>query len=202
MEILDCKGLACPSPVLRTKELIESQAIEAIQILVDNEAASQNVSRFLESRGFHPDVTSDAGVFAITGKRGESASAASQECEIMSDRQLGLDRAQTMVMIATDRIGYGDDTLGKKLMVNFLSTLKEMEGLWRLVFVNNGVKLTVKGAETVQVIQELESSGVSVLVCGTCLTFFDLLDSKQVGETTNMLDIVTSMQVASKVINL
>jgi len=99
-------------------------------------------------------------------------------------------------------MGFGDDTLGGKLMVNFLSTLKEMEGLWRLVFVNNGVKLTVEGAETVPAIQELESSGVSVLVCGTCLTFFDLLDKKQVGETTNMLDIVTSMQVASKVINL
>ncbi|MBI4775080.1 MAG: sulfurtransferase-like selenium metabolism protein YedF [Deltaproteobacteria bacterium] len=201
MEILDCKGLACPSPVLRTKELIESRTVEAVQILVDNEAASQNVSRFLQSRGFQPDVTSDAGVFTITGNRAESAPA-SKECEVMSDRQLGLDQARTMVMIATDRIGYGDDTLGKKLMVNFLSTLKEMEGLWRLVFVNNGVKLTVAGAETVPAIQELESSGVSVLVCGTCLTFFDLLDKKKVGETTNMLDIVTSMQVASKVINL
>ena len=76
-----------------------------------------------------------------------------------------------------------------------------MEGLWRLVFVNNGVKLTVEGAETVPLIQELEQAGVSVLVCGTCLTFFKLMDKKQVGETTNMLDIVTSMQVASKVIN-
>jgi hypothetical protein len=28
------------------------------------------------------------------------------------------------------------------------------------------------------------------------------LDSKQVGETTNMLDIVTAMQLADKVINI
>ena len=31
---------------------------------------------------------------------------------------------------------------------------------------------------------------------------FDLLDRKEVGETTNMLDIVTAMQLADKVINL
>ena len=201
MEILDCRGLACPSPVLRTKELIESQAIDTVQILVDNEAASQNVIRFLQSRGFQPGVVNDGGVFTVTGTRTESPSTP-EACEIMSEQQLGVDRAQIMVMVATDRMGYGDDTLGKKLMISFLATLKEMEGLWRLVLVNNGVKLTVEGAETVPAIQELESSGVSVLVCGTCLTFFDLLDKKQVGETTNMLDIVTSMQVASKVINL
>ena len=107
-----------------------------------------------------------------------------------------------MIMIATNRLGLGDDMLGTKLMVNFLSTLKEMDGLWRLVFVNNGVKLTLKGSETLPLIKELEDSGVSVLVCGTCLDFFNLLHEKGVGETTNMLDIVTSMQVADKIINL
>ena len=38
------------------------------------------------------------------------------------------------------------------------------------------------------------------MVCGTCLNHFGLLDKKQCGETTNMLDIVTSLQVADKVI--
>ncbi|MGD9044827.1 MAG: sulfurtransferase-like selenium metabolism protein YedF, partial [Desulfobacterales bacterium] len=31
---------------------------------------------------------------------------------------------------------------------------------------------------------------------------FDLLQDKQVGETTNMLDIITAMQLADKVINI
>jgi intracellular sulfur oxidation DsrE/DsrF family protein len=51
-------------------------------------------------------------------------------------------------------------------------------------------------------IQELEKEGVMVLVCGTCLTHFQLLEQKQVGETTNMLDIVTHMQLADQVIPL
>jgi len=100
-------------------------------------------------------------------------------------------------------MGHGDDALGEKLMVSFLKTLKEMgDELWRLVFVNNGVKLTIEGSDVLTVIQELEREGIHILVCGTCLTYFDLLDKKQVGETTNMLDIVTAMQLADKVINI
>ncbi len=198
MQELNFKGLACPGPVLKTKELLESTAVDSLRILVDNEAAKQNVSRFIQTRGFTASVEDVEGGFAVVGTK----DAAEEACEIMSDAELGVADTKTMIMIATNKMGSGDDTLGERLMVNFLSTLKEMEGLWRLVFVNNGVKLTVEGAETLPIIQELEKSGVSVLVCGTCLTFFNLMDKKQVGETTNMLDIVTSMQVAGKVINL
>jgi len=106
-------------------------------------------------------------------------------------------------MVANDRMGHGDDELGEKLMLSFLKTLKEMgDELWRLVFVNNGVKLTIEGSDVLPVIQELEEEGIHILVCGTCLTHFDLLNQKQVGETTNMLDIVTAMQLADKVINI
>jgi selenium metabolism protein YedF len=106
-------------------------------------------------------------------------------------------------MIATDRFGYGDDKLGLKLMVNFIRTLNEMgPDLWRLVFVNYGVKLTVKGSEVLPELKQLQDHGLQILVCGTCLTHFELLEHKQVGQTTNMLDIVTAMQLADKVINI
>lgn len=74
--------------------------------------------------------------------------------------------------------------------------------LWRLVFVNNGVKLTIEGSEILPVLQDFEEDGLQILVCGTRLTYFNLLDDKQVGETTNILDIVTAMQLADKVINI
>jgi len=96
-----------------------------------------------------------------------------------------------------------DDELGLKLMINFIKTLKEMQpDLWRLVFVNNGVKLTVNGSAVLDELKSLAENGTQILVCGTCLTHFNLLDKKEVGETTNMLDIVTAMQVADKVINI
>jgi len=100
-------------------------------------------------------------------------------------------------------MGFGDDELGLKLMINFLRTLKEMgPDLWRLVFVNNGVKLTIDGSEVLDDLKSYENGGLKILVCGTCLTHFNLLERKQVGETTNMLDIVTAMQLADKVISL
>ncbi len=90
-----------------------------------------------------------------------------------------------------------------KEMVSFVRTLKEMgPDLWRLVFVNNGVKLTIDGSEVLEDLQAYEKAGLIILVCGTCLNHFKLLDRKQVGETTNMLDIVTAAQLADKVISL
>ena len=69
-------------------------------------------------------------------------------------------------------------------MINFIKTLKEMgDELWRLVFVNSGVKLTIDDAGTLADIQDLEATGLTILVCGTCLDHFNLLERKQVGQT-------------------
>lgn len=57
-------------------------------------------------------------------------------------------------------------------------------------------------SEVLPVLKGYEKDGLHIMVCGTCLTHFDLLDKKQVGETANMLDIVTAMQLADKVINI
>ena len=90
----------------------------------------------------------------------------------------------------------------KKLIASFIGTLKEMGGeLWCLVLLNAAVTLTVAGSEVLASLQELQQAGVMVLVCGTYLDNFQLLEQKKVGETTNMLDIVTHMQLADKVIS-
>ena len=196
---IDCRGLACPAPVITTKEAIETEGLNEMTVLVDNEAARQNVSRFLSSRGFEISVTQKGECFRVYGKRSDEA----PSCEIMFEEKPVPEKKKIMVMVATDRMGYGDDELSLKLMVSFLKTLKEMgDELWRLVFVNNGVKLTIARSEVLPVLKELESHKIHILVCGTCLTHFDLMDKKQVGETTNMLDIVTSMQLADNVINI
>ncbi len=200
MEILDCKGLDCPKPVLKTKNFIESNPnVQAFIVLVDNEAASQNVARFCKTQGLDVSVQEEGGDFKVQVTRsGEAAGGpVVEEPEVCSTEE------KTLILISKNTVGSGDDVLGSALMFNFLDTLDEMgEALWRLVFLNSGVKLTIEGAKTLSSIQRLERQGVSVLVCGTCLTHFNLLDKKRVGETTNMLDIVTSMQLADKVITI
>jgi len=195
---IDCRGLACPAPVLRTKETIEKESPAIIKVVVDNEAAKENVSRFMSSQNFEVTTRQEGSDFYVIGTVGEAHTPEAPA----SDRTEEAPR-KIMVMVASNAMGHGDDALGEKLMLSFLKTLKEIgEELWRLVFVNNGVKLTVQGSEVLPAIQELDQAGIHILVCGTCLTHFDLLDQKQVGETTNMLDIVTAMQLADKLINI
>jgi selenium metabolism protein YedF len=197
METLNCRGLACPQPVLRTKQFIASnpQTLEFI-VLVDNAASAQNVLRFVESQGCSASLQQKGTEFEIKAVKSQESTDEPPEKDVAETSQ------KILVLITKSTMGSGDDVLGAGLMLNFLKTINEMgESLWRLVFLNSGVKLTIEGAETLPVIQQLEAQGVSVLVCGTCLNHFNLLEQKKVGETTNMLDIVTSLQLADKVIS-
>jgi selenium metabolism protein YedF len=198
MQEIDARGLACPAPVLQAKAAVENEGATAVKVVVDNEASQQNVKRFLESQGFQVSLERQGADYWVLGRCETAVAPRTDEAPAPSG-----ERQKIMVMVATDRIGYGDDELGLKLMVNFINTLKEMgPDLWRLVFVNNGVKLTIDGSAVLSALKELEQGGRQILVCGTCLDHFKLLDRKQAGETTNMLDIVTAMQLADKVINI
>jgi selenium metabolism protein YedF len=198
MKEIDARGLACPAPVLQTKAALQEEKPDIVRVVVDNAASQQNVQRFLESQGFQTVLEQEAADYVIIGSCDSLPSAQPQPAPMPLE-----DVKKIMVMCATDRMGFGDDTLGLKLMVNFLRTLREMGSeLWRLVFVNNGVKLTIDGSDVLDDLKALEDGGLMILVCGTCLDHFSLLERKQVGETTNMLDIVTAMQLADRVISL
>ena len=194
---LDCRGLACPNPVIRTKELIDRGDVQQLTVLVDNPAAQENVGRFLQRAGFEVRVEENQGTFTVSGSRGGTGT-----CQIMVPEARETPH-KILVLMGSDTLGRGDDFLGGKLMGNFISTLKEMgPELWCLVLLNSGVKLAVGGSAVLPGLLALEGSGVRLLVCGTCLNHFELLEAKQVGETTNMLDIITAMQLADKIITL
>ena len=108
--------------------------------------------------------------------------------------------ARTLVLITTPTLGRGDDTLGQRLMETFLGTLPEMRNLWRVVLLNGGVRLSATPGPALDALKKLAESGVSILVCGTCLAHYGLAEAKEVGETSNMLDIVSSLDLAEKVI--
>ncbi|MGQ9920748.1 MAG: sulfurtransferase-like selenium metabolism protein YedF [Desulfobacca sp.] len=202
--VIDCRGLACPAPVLRAKETVEQEQVDRLVMLVDNEAAKENVSRFLSRAGYTVWVEESEGALAVVGDRsaGLTKPVTAQGSGPVAPASAAA-AVKIMVVVGTDRLGSGDDFLGGRLMVNFISTLKEMgSSLWALIFLNAGVNLACTGSEVLSVVQELAKAGVQVLVCGTCLNHFHLLEQKQVGETTNMLDIVTHMQLADKVITL
>lgn len=200
--VLDCRGLACPGPVLRCKDCIEKDRPATLQVTVDNQASRENVTRFLTMKGYAVTDTETEGQFLLTAKdTGKSAAPAPNTARPASKPEQ--DDLRTVVFITADTMGRGDNTLGAKLMFNFLGTLPELgEKLWRIVLVNGGVKLAVAGNPCIEKLHALADAGVSILVCGTCLDFFGILDQKEIGETTNMLDVVTSLELADKVIHI
>ena len=199
---LDARGLACPAPVLMVKDAVEKEDLSELIVMVDNEASRENVTRFFESRQYAVTSTTQGDDYVLEAHREENAPTTMRKDDAGTDSSPGT-RQKTFIMVAGDTLGSGDDELGRKLMLSFIKTVKEMEDdLWRLVFVNNGVKLTIDTSPVLADLQAYEQAGLVILVCGTCLTHFDLMEAKKVGQTTNMLDIVTAMQLADKIINI
>lgn len=195
---LDCRGLQCPEPVARCRDLLRAGKPETTRVLVDNQAALENVGRFLKRQGYEIRASrlSDNEWEIIAAKTG-----AAVEEQAVALASAAPDNAKSLILITTETLGRGDDSLGARLMETFLGSLPEMgDQLWRVVLLNGGVKLAAKAGATLDHLKKLDEAGVGILVCGTCLNHYGLLEQKQVGETTNMMDIVTSLALADKVI--
>ena len=202
---LDCKGLPCPEPVLLCKDRIDNQGPGQFSVVVDNEAAKENVTRFVNTKGYEVHAEKQNGFWTLTcSSSGPAEPVQSQKTPVPPiGRELQGQEEKITVFIGSSRIGTGDDELGAKLMLSFISTLPELgTQLWRVILVNSGVKLAIEGSPALEKLKALADDGVTILVCGTCLDHFGLLGKKAVGHTTNMLDVVTSLQLAGKVITV
>jgi selenium metabolism protein YedF len=191
MEYIDLTGMSCPLPVIETKKLIESGKVLELNLLVDNGPPRENVTRYLESQGYCVRVESEqADTAVLRAAKAEGAEA----IPVQTGKKVA-------VLIDGATVGRGDDLLGAVLMKSFLHTLKEIEPRpWRLIFMNAGVKLAAEGSDLLNVLSELESLGIEILSCGTCLDFFRLKEKLIAGRVTNMYDIVSSLVAASNVI--
>lgn len=53
---IDARGMSCPQPVLMAKKALSANK-DGFEILVDNNVAKENVSRFIKSAGFKAEVS-------------------------------------------------------------------------------------------------------------------------------------------------
>ena len=67
---------------------------------------------------------------------------------------------------------------------------------------NGGVKLTVEDSRVLEAIRILESGGIEILFCGTCLDYFELEDKLAVGSASNMFTIAEKLNDAGNTITL
>lgn len=68
MKTIDTCGMSCPQPVLMTKKALE-QNKDGVEILVDNNTAKQNVTRFLKNAGYRVTESSQGEITSLTAKK-------------------------------------------------------------------------------------------------------------------------------------
>lgn len=103
--------------------------------------------------------------------------------------------------LTADRLGSGDDALGKSLLQTFLQKLVETEASVDYVLcLNSGVFLTTQEGPALESLKVLESRGVRIASCGTCLKHFDRKDKLLIGEVGTMDETVELLTTAEKII--
>ena len=192
-KILDFSGLACPLPVIRTKEALDAAGAEPLVVVVDNAAARDNVTRLAQSRGCAVSAAEAGACFHLTIN--PPAGAAPQSCVVPFPAPAG-----RVVVFASDLMGQGDPALGKVLMRAFLQSLVQMEVPQKLLFYNRGVFLALEDSQVLPELKGLEEMGVSLLVCGTCLDFYQVRERLAVGQVSNMFTILESQMQAGGII--
>ena len=199
-KIIDCRGQACPLPVVNAKKASEElNAGDVLTVLVDNEVAVQNLTRFASHKGFAPTSEKKGEKeFAVTMQISGTAAVEAQE-EILcapDARRKGM-----LVVLSANTMGTGDPKLGTSLMKAFVFALTKQDQLPDTILCyNTGANLTCEGADTLEDLKLLEGEGVTILTCGTCLDFYGLKEKLAVGGVTNMYDIVERMEKAAQII--
>ncbi len=198
MKKVDCRGLNCPEPVLLTKKALSDEPGRALNVIVDNETARENVLRFVRNQGRNAEWQKEDNFFLITVSSDKKQKAPEvQPVETVKSAK------HAVIFIATDEMGVGSSELGKMLMRNFIYTLTKRDVLPKaIVFMNSGVKLSIIDSPVVEELEELEQNGVQILVCGTCLDYYNLEEKHKAGLVSNMYDISDMLLEAGQVVTI
>ena len=203
MKIVDCRGQACPIPVLKTKEALSQLEEGEITVIVDNKASRENVKRFAQKEGCSVEVEEKDRLFYIKITKGRATGEGRKEEEKEAETSKP-EKGRPVVLIASSYVGE-DPELGKILIKGFIKTFLNADPMpEKIVLINTAVKLACKGAdeEILNALKELSEKGVEIICCGTCLDYFGLLDQLEVGVASNAYDVVQSLVNGSSVIRL
>jgi len=187
---IDARGLQCPQPVVLAKKgLLE---FNEITIIVDNEIAGKNLEKLAKSLNAEFEIKNIDENFEIKISQDGNASG-DYSCKIISGK--------TVIVFKSEFMGSGDNELGRLLMKAYIHTIGETNiKPDMLVFYNAGVKLTVNNSDTVDDLKSLQNAGVKIIICGTCVKFYNLKNDIGLGDVSNMYDISNILLEADKII--
>ncbi len=200
-KIIDARGKACPLPVIEAKKALSNfVAGDTLEVLVDNFIAVQNLSKLAKSENFdysYEKVEENNFIARFVIDRN-----AKYESNELDSINCNTARSENIVLVlSSDKMGEGDEKLGHTLMKGFIYALTEQDVLPKTILLyNNGAKLSVEGSDSLADLKLLESQGVEILTCGTCLNYYGLSEKLAVGTVTNMYVIAEKKMKASMII--
>jgi selenium metabolism protein YedF len=177
---IDARGHGCPKPVIMAEEALTKIREGIVEILVDNEASVNNLSRFATKNAFYSETVKEDNYWKVKIVKG-------YPCEVPMEEEKKEHRKDILLIIGSDVIGK-DEELGKVLMKAFFETMKvTKETPHTIFFLNAAVKLTTINEEIIPILKELEAMGVEIFSCGTCLKHYNLESELKAGYrgTTN-----------------
>lgn len=192
---VDARGLGCPKPVINTKKELDKIEQGIVVTTVDNHIAKENILKLAGSLNCETKILKEEkDLITIQIKKGENVIIEESKFELLEDK---------CIFISSDKMGQGSDELGEVLIKGYIYTLTEAKPYPKyIVFVNSGVKLSAKNPSTIENLKILQEAGVEILSCGTCLDYYNLKESLQVGSITNMYTIVDIMKNSSQTISI
>lgn len=190
-------GNACPIPVIKTKKaLSELGGAGTVKVYVDNETAVQNVTKMAQSAGGNVTCEKEDEKKYVLTIEMEKAPVFEDESDSNASKS-----GDTVVAIASDRMGEGNDELGHVLIKSFIFAVSQLDKLPKtMIFYNGGAQLTCEGSPCLEDLKNLESEGVEILTCGTCLDYYNLKEKLAVGSVSNMYTIVEKLNSAGSII--
>lgn len=195
MQIIDTKGKLCPAPLILTKRAIKNAQIGTeFTVLCDNDTAKNNLLTYLSELGLSPLCTVVDDFFNIEFKVLQSETKNVNIGDYCSSNGYS-------IVLKSRLMGDGDPKLGAILMKAFVNSLIDCDILpENIVIYNEGVFLALNGEDTAETLVKLSDKGVNVIVCGTCVDFYDAKSRLAVGTIGNMYKITEILSQSSHVI--
>lgn len=202
MRIVDTKGQLCPAPLIATKRALKETSVgESFLVLTDNHTSFTNVSRFLRDNNTLFTVSEKKGIWSLTVTRTTAEPVKPNVEEYCAPEVPHFQKGDFVVAISSDKMGEGDAELGTLLMTNFIKAIHDLDILpSEMLFYNRGVFLGKDDSAVLELLKDLESMGVVLFLCGTCIRHYSLEDKIHIGSVSNMFEIAQIMSSAEKVV--
>jgi selenium metabolism protein YedF len=199
---VNAMGDACPIPVVKTKKAIQQLGgAGTVETLVDNEIAVQNLTKMAVQKGYGVE-SQQLGpneyqvTMMVEGVEPPAAEPTQEVVDCIPCRKKNI-----VVVISSNQMGVGDEELGRTLLKGFIYALGQQDTLpTTMLFYNSGAFMTCQDSPALADLKELETQGVEIMTCGTCLNHYGLTEQLQVGSVTNMYVIAEKMTGADLIV--